>query len=228
VGKIKTYYTGGTVGDAYIILCKLYSVAVKEPILCRHYTRHANVRPVIKEIYGLVPNIKVEFLSAPLPGVRMSGAFQNCVAEDTKYGIDPEYYPEFEFDGGFVLPKAYKVLQMAAGREQERKLGLAVLEEVLEADEVPVVIVGMGGGAEFVKGYGVVDLRGETSIRQVVGVIKNSNHFYGPQGFLSYVAVSQKVLSTVFVQTRSDEVAIRARVEAVEQWRKYLVGGWIK
>lgn len=210
-------------GDAYIILCKLYSVAMKKSILCKHYTKHKDVRHIIEEVYGLVPSIEVEFLDAPFPGVRMSGAFQNCVAEKAEYGIEPEYYPRFELGDGFVLPKTYEVLQIEAGRDQSRRLSLGIMEKVLEASNAPMVVVGASGGAHFVKGYGVVDLRGKTNIKQVVGVIKNSNHFYGPQGFLSYVAVSQRVFSTVFTKTRSDEVAIRARTEAVEQWRRYLV-----
>lgn len=207
-------------GDAYIILCKLYSVAMKEPILCKHYTRHENVRPVIKEIYGLIPNIRVEFLNVLPSDVKVDGAFQNHVVEKTEYGIKPEYYPEFELENiaGFDLPEAYVVLQTVAGIRQDRKMPVKSAQSVLANAEFSVVLI---GEADERVSWGS-DVQGRTSIKQVINIIKNSNHFYGPQGFLSYVAVSQKVFSTVFTETRSDEVAIRARTEAVEQWRRYL------
>lgn len=220
--KIKTYYTGGTVGDAYIILCKLYSVAMREPILCRHYTKHENVRPVIKEIYELVPNIKVEFLDDPLPGVRMSGAFQDCVAEKAKWGIEPEYYPEFELESiaCFNLPETYVVLQTIAGIRRDREVSIEFVEEILANVKLPVVLVGEVDKRINLRN----DVRGRTSIKQDINIIKSGKLFYGMQGFLSYVAVSQKVHSTVFVDSKSQfEInGLRARIEAVEPWRKYL------
>jgi len=217
---MKTYYAGGTVGDAYIILCKLYSVAMKEPILCKHYTAHKSVKSVIKEIYGLVPSIKVEFVDKSFSGVALSGAFENLIAEKVTYGTEPEYYPEFKLESvkQFDLPETYVVLQTVSGIRRDRKMFVGTIQSVLTNAKLPVVLIGEVD--ERVNWSN--DVRRQTSIKQDINIIRNSKHFYGLQGFLSYVAVSQKVPSTVFIETRSDEGAIQARTEAVEQWRKYL------
>ena len=217
---MKTYYTGGTVGDAYIILCKLYSVAMEEPILCKHYTIHKKVRPAIKEIYGLVPNIKVEFMNEPFSGVGLSGAFENLAAEKASYKIEPAYYPEFELENiqHFNLPEAYVVVQTVAGIRRDKKMPIEVVQSILASAESSVVFIGEPD-ERICWGN---DVQGCTSISQIINIVRNSKHFYGPQGFLSYVAVSQKVLSTVFIKTKADVVAIQARTEATEQWRKYL------
>lgn len=217
---MKTYYAGGTVGDAYIILCKLYSIAMKEPILCRHYTKHEAAKPIIEEVYRLIPNIKVEFLNMAFSGVELTGAFQNFAGEKAGYGIAPEYYPEFELENveEFSLPETYVVLQTVSGIRQNRKLSGRRIEEILAVAKLPIVLI--GAFDERVSKDN--DVRKCTSIKQVINIIRNSKHFYGPQGFLSYVAVSQKVHSTVFVQTQDDRIAIQARTEVVEQWRRFL------
>jgi len=218
---MKTYYAGGTVGDAYVILCKLYSIAIKEPILCKHHTKYEATKPIIEEIYGLVSGIKVEFLNMAFSGVELNGAFQNLAAEKASYGIEPEYYPEFGLESieCFNLPETYAVLQTVSGIRQDRKLLMELVEEVLTSAEFPIVLVGETD-KRITKSN---DVRKRTSIKQVINIIRNSKHFYGPQGFLSYVAVSQKVHSTVFTRTLGDGIAIQARTEAVEQWRRYLI-----
>jgi len=117
------------------------------------------------------------------------------------------------------LPETYVVLQTVAGIRQDRKMLIGSIQSVLANAEFSVVLI---GDADERVSWGS-DVQGRTSISQIVNIIRNSRHFYGMQGFLSFVAASQRVLSTVFVQTKSDEIAIRAKTEAVEQWRKYLV-----
>jgi len=72
---MKTYYANGTIGDTYIILCKLYSMAMKEPILCKHLIVYENLRPTIKEIYGLLPNISIEFINEQSSDIDICGNF---------------------------------------------------------------------------------------------------------------------------------------------------------
>ena len=218
---MKTYYTGGTIGDTYVTLCKLYSIARKEEILCRHHTKHKQVEQVVREIYSLLPNINVEFLKDELSEVQIHGVFRQPGAEQDKYNFKPEFYPEFELESveHFELPEAYMVLQIISGFRQNRKLPMRIIEKILANAKLPIVLVGETG--ENIEG--INDVRGLTNIKQIINIIRNSKYFYGPQGFLSFVAVSQKVSSTVYITSNGDDGAIQRRTEAVEEWRKFLV-----
>jgi len=74
-----------------------------------------------------------------------------------------------------------------------------------------------------VSSLNVIDLREKTSIKEVVSIIKGSRHFYGLLGFLSFVAVSQKIMSDVYIKSQLDINAIKYRTEAVEKWREFLI-----
>lgn len=211
---MKTYYTGGTPGDTYVTLCKLYSVAKREKILCRHYTRYKEAEQTVREIFSLLPNINVEFLENKPLEMRICGAFQHRdeKIEQDLYGLEPEYYPEFELESveRFNLPQNYAVIQSVSGIKSSRKLGAEKIDEISKNSRHPLVFVGKKGI--------------KTSVREIVSVIRGSRHFYGPQGFLSFVAVSQKVPSTIYITSGADDVAVQGRIEAVKEWRKFLVG----
>lgn len=218
---MRTYYTGGTVGDTYVTLCKLYSIAKKEEILCRHHTVHKEVEQVVREVYSLLPNIYVEFLEDELSEVQVHGVFGQPGAEQNKYNFKPEYYPEFELEDTeyFRLPELYMTLQTVSGFRQDRRLPTRIIKKILANAKLPIVLIGEAG--EKIEGNN--DVRGLTSIKQIINIIRNSRHFYGPQGFLSFVAVSQKVLSTVYITSNGDDGAVQRRIEVVEEWRRFLV-----
>jgi len=58
-----TFSCSGTLGDAYVTLCKLKTAAIAGPVLCNHYTTHKKLRPQIKKIYSLLPNVTVKFVN---------------------------------------------------------------------------------------------------------------------------------------------------------------------
>jgi len=222
----KIYYASGTIGDAYVILCKLYSVAKKEKILCRHYVRYKRLRPIIKDIYSLVPNISVEFISERSSDIDLTGAFhyQGDEREQDRYNLKPEYYPEFELEniGRFNLPEVYETLQIKAGSHGDRSLPPEIIKGILNGTRLPVVVVGENMDLP-VENLGAIDLRGKSSIKEVVDIIKGSKHFYGPLGFLSFVAVSHRVMSDVYIKSQEDMNAIKFRIEAIEEWKKFLI-----
>jgi len=233
---MKTYYVGGTVGDSYITLCKLYSIAIKEPILCRHFEKRCEklvcekLQPAIKEIYGLLPNIKIEFLNEQSLDIGISGNFESsCLEEErNRYGLKkPEYYPKFELGdiGYFNLPEAYVTLQVKAGTHNSgsRNLSSDIIREILDVSKLPIVIVGEKTTSLPVGDFDILDLRDNTTIKEVISVIKNSKHFYGLLGFLSFVACSHKVMSSLWIKSSMDIKAVRVRQEAVEKWNKFLI-----
>jgi len=214
---MKVFYAGGTVGDTYVILCKLYRIAKKEKILVRHHTSWKSLEPIIREIYALLPNISVEFLKDKPLDVQICGGFRysGWEAEQDKYNLQPEYYPEFELGSieHFHLPSEYEILQRMSGAAgQRRKISEEDVNGILNNAKFPVIDIG----------------NDKTSIKEIINIIRNSRHFYGPQGFLSFVAVSQKVSSTVFIYNEADDHAVKARMEAIEEWKNFLnkIKGW--
>jgi len=224
---MKTYYAGGTIGDAYVILCKLYSVAKKEKILCRHHIRYEGLRPTIKDIYSLIPNISVEFTSEKESDVELTGAFryQGQEREQNRYNLNPEYYPEFESGdiGRFRLPEAYETLQITAGSHGGRQILSQSIKTIVNGSRLPVVLVGENSAGISAGNSNAVDLRGKTSVKEVVGIIRESRHFHGLLGFLSFVAVSHKIKSDVYLKSQLDISAIKIRIEAIEEWRRFLI-----
>jgi len=233
---MNTYYVGGTVGDSYITLCKLYSIAIKEPILCRHFNGMCEksvcekLQPTIREVYELLPNIKLEFLNKQSLDLGISGNFESsCLEKErNRYNLkQPEYYPKFELgDIGYLdLPKTYVTLQIKAGSHGygNRSLAADRIRKVLEDSKLPIVIIGERTIDLPTEDFDILDLRDNTTIKEVINIIKNSKHFYGLLGFLSFVACSHKVMSSLWIKLSMDIKAVKFRQEAVEEWNKFLI-----
>jgi len=224
---MKAYYASGTIGDAYVILCKLYALAKKEKILCSHYTTYEKLEPVIRDIYSLLPNINVQFRKPKIPMVEIWGSFcsPRQGVEQNEYNLVPEYYPEFELGniGHFKLPEIYEVLQIEAGSHGARCLHMDAIRNILNCSRSPIVLIGKITASLPAESFNAMDLRGKTSVKEVIGIIKGSKHFYGLLGFLSFVAVSHKIMSDVYIKSQQDVDAIKIRIEAVEEWRRFLI-----
>ncbi|GAG95106.1 unnamed protein product, partial [marine sediment metagenome] len=146
---MKTYYTTGTIGDAYVIVCKLYVVAKQEQILCKHYSGLEEVERTIREVYSLIPNINVEFINKRSSDINVWGTFEPCQLKQewSRYNLkQPKYYPEFELGNlsHFNLPDAYVTLQIKAGTHApySRSLSIDTIREILNGSKLPVVIIG--------------------------------------------------------------------------------------
>ncbi len=233
---MKIYYTSGTLGDTYVILCKLYREAQEERILVNHYTSSDELRPVIKEIYSLHSNIFVEFRDYPTPSLDIVGQYfhhepeeerKRQIIEDGGYGLKPEHNPEFDLEGieHFALPERYETLQLENGVKSDkvRRLDEKMIEIISRKSKLPLVIVGTDDKDCYQMRSLMIDLRGKTSIKEVINVIKNSNRFYGCLGLLSLIALSQKVPSTLFLpRGYRDKRAFRSRIQPVSQWMRYV------
>lgn len=224
--KMKSFYVSGTIGDAYVILCKLYAVAKKEKILCSHRTAYEELEPIIRDIYSLLPNINVQFRKSKSTEVEICGAFRfpEQKTEQDEYNLYPEYYPEFELGdiGHFSLPPVYETLQIKAGSHGDRSLLPDTINRILNGSSLPVVLIGENTSLPT-ESFNAMDLRDKSSVKEVVGIIKNGKRFYGPLGLLSFIAVSHKVMSEVYIKSELDVSAIKSRIEAVEEWRKFLI-----
>jgi len=223
---MKTYYIGGTLGDSYITLCKLYSIAIKEPIFCKHcrMPQKLELQPAIREIYGLLPNIKVEFLDENPPGLVVHGRFQHKGDEEEKriYNLEPIYYPEFSLPdiSHLGLPDNYIVIQPISGVRKNRRLRLEEINEIVKNSSSISVFVEKDKYELNVPN--VLNFSGQTSIKEDMSIIRGGQHFYGPQGLLSYVALSLKVPSTIYLSTGWELDHFYGCAEVIEEWSKFL------
>ncbi len=230
------FYTSGTLGDAYVILCKLYREAQKEQILVNHYTSLDELRPTIKEIYSLCPNIVVEFRDYSTPSLDIVGQYfhhepeserKRQAIEDGGYNLKPEHNPKFDLGSieRFALPQQYETLQLENGVKSDkmRRLDQDMIERISRRSKLPLVIVGTDSVEYYQMRHLVIDLRGKTNIKEVINVIKNGVRFYGCLGLLSLAALSQKVPSTLFLpRGYRDKRAFRSRIVPVAEWMRHV------
>jgi len=233
---MKIYYTGGSLGDTYVIVCKLYSVAKKEKILCKHYTEQSAIKPIIREIYSLLPNIEIEFCDDENPlGItgqfihhKLVGKRMTYLPEKDMYDLELECHPEFELGSieQFKLPKNYVILQLQSGAnlKKMRHVNAEIIDKIIAGSECPVVIVGRDDVDISRKEDNIIDLRWMTSIKESIKIIEGARHFFGCLGFLSLVALSQRVYSTLYKPLYlKDKHAYESRIQPVAEWRRYVV-----
>lgn len=232
---MKTYYAGGSLGDTYVIVCKLYSIAKREKILCRHYTEDDTIKPAIREIYSLMPNITVEFCNHEKPrGIigaflhhKLEGNRMTYLPERDMYSLNFECHPEFELRSveRFKLPKDYIVLQLQSGtnRKKIRRVSMETIEKIFKDCEYPIVIIGRDDMDISQIEDNIIDLRWKTSIKEAIKIIKCAEHFYGCLGLLSLVALSHRVYSTLYKPLYlKDKHAYESRIQPIEEWRRYV------
>jgi len=233
---MKSYYTGGSLGDTYVIVCKLYSIAKKEKILCRHYTAQDAVKPAVREIYSLMPNITVEFRDDIQPlGItgqfihhKLVGNRMTYLPDNDGYDLGLECHPEFELGSvkRFRVPKDYAVLQLQSGAnlKKMRHVNTEDVDKIIADSGYPVVIIGKDDvDISQIEGN-MIDLRGRTSIKESIKIIKDSRHFYGCLGLLSLVALSHQIYSTLYKPNYlKDKHAYESRIQPIAEWSRYVI-----
>ena len=205
-------YARGTLGDTFFILLKL------EPQIRKiyHYSKHQHVYNKIKEIYSLNPDLEVEFLTSEPKDIEF---IKGHLSSDEKI-INP--FPNFIFpELEEVLPEEYYAVQLQSGLNQAwRKINAVQLLRV--PIDKPWVILGTDKSQVRLPTDKIQDLRQKTSLPQAFGVIAGSSGYFGPQGILSFVALSQRVKSTIFLMNESDTHACAHRIDKIPEWEKYV------
>lgn len=215
------YGAEGTLGDAYMFVCRLYrSVKEGAKITIHHYTRHRFWWPKIENIYGLLPSLTVKFHDKP-----------NGWKGVERLEITP--FPELPFadPSRHNLPKEYVGLTVKTGRHSQKKRSIKpfIAEWIIEDYEdygLPVVLLGdelEAAGDRFeTKNKNVIDLRGKTTLWEAFAICRDAKEFVGFQGMLSFVALSQKVPTTVYVAHETDRHAVQTNIMSTE-WKNYCV-----
>ena len=202
---MRTYGCSGTLGDTYANLCILYHVAKREPIVCRHYTIHTNWHGLIKQIYSLLPSIRVEFIyerDVTSPRIYSSFTPQRKLGKTLSSPNDWCFFPEFVFpDLSSSLPESYVVLNPQSGRpDQGRILTKEIIDGVVASSRYPVVVLGTGQVSERIKDDNVINLTGKTSLLEAMGIVSRAKNVTAFQGIMSMVAASHRVPSDVYVR----------------------------
>lgn len=234
---MKVYYTGGSLGDTYVIVCKLYSIAKNEKILCKHYTEDDAIKPAVSEIYSLMPNIAVEFrdddehlgITGQFIHHKLQGEQMTYLPEGNMYNLRLERHPEFELGSveRFGLPDNYVVLQLQSGANPKkiRRVSVEEIDEILKDNEYPIVVIGKDNMDVSRIEHNIIDLRWMTSIKEAINIIKGAKHFYGCLGLLSLVALSHQVYSTLYKPlSLKDKHTYESRIFPIVEWRRYADG----
>jgi len=219
-----TYSCSGTLGDTYINLCILYNFAIKEAVLCKHYTLVLQWHSLIEQIYSLLPNIRVEFVSERATShPRIHSAFSHQEKHGDEFARPDEWcvFPEFVFPKTEIeLPDRYTVLNPQSGKPKEnRHIEGKSIHEILKTSVDPVVVIGTGKKHKDILGSNVINIVGRTSLLEAMSIVSKASYFCGFQGLMSFVAMSHCVQSDVYARSESDIQAISARMP--EQWKQY-------
>ena len=209
----RTYSCSGTLGDAYITVCILYETALREKVTCNHYTVHRNWCSLIREIYSLLPGVEVNFVDdRDMDNARIHSDF------DTEPDLPVNFFPDFAFPGSrFGLPDRYLAMSPRSGRREQTNRIMNEKDISKFAEEGSVVLVGDNPEYAGFAGDNVINLIGQTSLLEAMGIVKSAEKFVGFQGLMCYVAMSQKVPTIAYVGSFLDSFKRRRP----EPWHRY-------
>lgn len=204
------YHASGTIGDVYTHVCRLYHKAKTHKIRVHHSTRHHFWNGIIQRIYFLLPNVGVAFDS----GSKNSVGIQK---------LPMEFFPDFAFADArihFGIPQEYVAICMKSGRPSQgfRRIKPAYMDEIISNNR-NVVLIGDDTPDPY-KNPNIIDLRGKTTIWEAFWICKHSMEFYGFQGVMTFVALSQKVPTTVYIAKDTDKVAVEGNILRTP-WKQY-------
>jgi len=215
---------GGSMGDAYLITCYLKSWG-DLPLEVYHSTRSENdyLRPLIREIYSLLPNVKLKLVTHGTGGQpsrhtsswASPGDPQLDRETTNKSNFTP--FPEWDLPVYPGLPKGYSVLAPRSGKPREKKKVMSLAERERAIGELGTPVVMLGTNTPEMNG--VTNLSGKTTILEALSIISGASSFSGFQGMLAYMALSQKVPSYVYVKGGGEYNAFNGRI--MPQWVQY-------
>jgi len=219
IDENKEVWCNGTFGDAYIMCLKMYDNDIKK---INFHTINENLIPTIKDIVSLLGNIEFEYID-----YETLDKHKRCVGFIDE-GEMATPFPEWELPNisKFNLPNEYQVVQLQSGvnisRTPWKKIDANVTQHLRD---LPTVILGTDDrDISFLNGN-IIDFRKKTSILESLSILSDAKYFYGPQGLLTFFALSQKVKSTIWIKHPSDVTAVECRIERIPEWadlKKYI------
>jgi len=192
----------GTLGDTYITIC--HWVNISEKFSVEHYTRHSYWQREIRDLYSLLPNlVNVTFPALKNREERFSSPY-SVVKEKIK---EFEPFPNFTFPTSELDPgEPYIALCPKSGKPDQgyRTIPTPAIEKIIAEADMPVV----------------VPEPGKTTLLEAMGLVARSSKFYGYQGLMSFVAMSHKSRSVVYVANEREYLCLRNRT--ARRWIEFL------
>lgn len=210
-----TYRCGGTLGDTFINILRLYNQDVDKIL---HFTKHKEQMAAIGILYSLLGDIEV------IEGVGDRNlTFEGYLTDNEPYTAFPKFnLPNIDT---FKLPGAYNTVQLQAGvdirKHPWRFLDKSDISNI--PNNKPIVLLGTDNRRlDFDTSYTIIDLRNKTNILESFSVISKSSEFYAPQGLLGFFALSQKVKTTLWLKHNIELRGMAVRIDKIKEWRDYI------
>jgi len=211
----------GTLGDTYIIVCKLLQFG-NESIEVFHRTNHKYWYSKIKEVYSLLPNVSVTEVDALYSDYKDISI--SCHEDNM------EFFPDWHIEHRFNITKPYIVIQPHSGKTDEgsniknnmKRFNPLTVQKLINYAEKKVVVLGTDLDYKFLTNC--ENLIGMTSIADLIPIIKHSCRFIGPEGLMSFIALSQRISSVVYY-THKNAVDLRIIGTPWEKYCEELRGG---
>ena len=204
------YLTRGSLGDSYIIMLKLRNI--RKRIIINHHTKHRYWWPTIRDIHSFNNHVTVRFSDEPrldLPEV----------TSDSHEG-EMDFFPDLGMENVYV-EQPYIAIQPHSGKPQgfnRKDLPMTLIKQAIYDYGYKCVFIGTDrdayGGLGQTCGTNLV---GRTTVLEAMSIVANAEKFVGPEGFLSFVALSHKVDSDIYYKSRD---AVRKRIENTP-WEEY-------
>jgi ADP-heptose:LPS heptosyltransferase len=209
--NMNEFFTQGTLGDAYIICLKLNRLKEKSTVY--HKTKHTYWHDEISVIYNLLPDIIINFVENERNDLEELSS--SCHEQPMTF------FPSFKIDDYYNIKEPYVVIQAHAGKydggNTKNITHRSIYKMIKELDPIKVVLVGT---KFFYKDItDCMNLVGETSIMEVMSLIKYSSGFTGPEGLLSFFALSHRKDSIILYRS---EDAIYRRIIGTP-WHKHVI-----
>jgi hypothetical protein len=189
-------YIEGTLGDAYMANCILYEHRDK-PITVYHYTECTYWLEEIKDIYSLSPNIEVSFVDEPF-----SDKDKRKIVPLPKINSGMTYFPEWrEIDNNIEINEDYTVVLSHSGKPIKIGRNAKYFDETAILHFIkqkPEKIVLLGSEERYSEIGSCINLVNKTNILQAIDIVRKAKKFVGPEGLLSFVALSHNVHSDIF------------------------------
>jgi hypothetical protein len=241
---IKEFSMCGTLGDVFIVYCKLYNYWEKtgEKVGLRRYNKHVSLDKPISDFFFNIPFVKYlspcknvaspeeipeeNLLAAPYINVYWDGNARGEDINDPPY-IKMEPYPNVfvQSDTNIDKRKICVGIQLHSGKLESNFKGFSLrwvikIKKLLPDKKCDVFLFGTGDGYKLAeiekvcKKYDIHNFVAKTTINQWLSKILMMDYFITPEGLAAFFAMSQRIPSIVFFTTNT----ILCRVPPI--WRK--------
>ncbi len=215
----------GTLGDAYIVILKLYNSYKNQKILIKRISRWPNQDIFISKLCKIFPNIYykkpcikinrisdttniIEKLNLKYVNTSWNGShFKNSEKDFKKLEAEP--YPKIKINNKIIKKKKIISIQVNTGKiggncKIFSSIWLYELLNLFKSDEYEIILLGtIIDKSDFLyknfhKRKNIKFLINKTSFNKWLKIIKSSDFFISNEGFPAFFSMSQKIKTVCF------------------------------